>query len=231
MPCLCCHAAVCGYLIAAQPKERQRHNSKCKEHTKTLARLVEHYNALVESLRGLDAMSAYSSTSLDAVKSLDFKWLLERMQSQQQSGMGSSCEHRGATGVTVLVLTHWLLCCAGSLFHCIGVARSLQLCEADNKVSRLTEELQLLEGEMRACITYYERLIIKLQALERGLQAGSDLVAAGFTVLAGTGRYQPSPEQLLADPLARSGALSYVHAALAEVEEKLGVAQIGRAHV
>jgi hypothetical protein len=65
-----------------------------------------------------------------------------------------------------------------------GVASALELCEADNEVLRIKEELQLLPREMRVHMQYYQelisrqqRLISTLQAAPQGAEVGQQLGA------------------------------------------------------
>jgi len=51
------------------------------------------------------------------------------------------------------------------------VATALELCEADNQVLRIREELQLLPREMQAHLRHYQALIKRQEALIRALQA------------------------------------------------------------
>jgi hypothetical protein len=65
---------------AALPKERQRHNKKCKELVVALGQRVEQYNALVlEYNRGLPPGSANvrSTTNLEDVRKQQFCWVNE----------------------------------------------------------------------------------------------------------------------------------------------------------
>lgn len=50
-----------------------------------------------------------------------------------------------------------------------GVARSLELCEADNEVLRLQEELPLLRREMQAHLKYWQQHISRQQQVEHVL--------------------------------------------------------------
>ncbi|WIA38925.1 hypothetical protein OEZ86_005078 [Tetradesmus obliquus] len=50
-----------------------------------------------------------------------------------------------------------------------GVARSLEVCEADNEVCRLQEELPLLLKEMKAHLKYWQRQVDQQQQVERVL--------------------------------------------------------------
>lgn len=114
-----------------------------------------------------------------------------------------------------------------------GVARSIALCEADNEVQRIREELELLPREMTAHLRYLQQLLAKQGDVEAALlaaqrlpadqcdAAASSLVAAGYGQLAGQGRYQPSAVQLVADSQALSGALSYLRIAKVEVQRLL----------
>lgn len=52
-----------------------------------------------------------------------------------------------------------------------GVATTLELCEADNQVLRIKEELELLPMEMRAHLRHYQALIQRQEALICALQA------------------------------------------------------------
>jgi hypothetical protein len=65
-----------------------------------------------------------------------------------------------------------------------GVARSLELCEADNEVLRLQEELPLLRREMQAHLKYWQQHINRQQQVERVLldvgSKVSDAAAAGL---------------------------------------------------
>jgi hypothetical protein len=65
-----------------------------------------------------------------------------------------------------------------------GVARSLELCEADNEVLRLREELPLLRREMQAHLKYWRQCIDRQHQVERVLLDVSnkvkDAIAAGL---------------------------------------------------
>lgn len=50
------------------------------------------------------------------------------------------------------------------------MAAVLELCEADNQVLRIKEELQLLPREMRAHLRHYQTLIQRQEALINTLQ-------------------------------------------------------------
>lgn len=109
-----------------------------------------------------------------------------------------------------------------------GVARAMAVCEADNEVSRLKEEVQLLPEEMQAHVAYYRKLISRLQQLQDVLSdaaaSAQQLRDAGWCQLGGTGRYQPDIESILASTAVRSGALTFVRLAHAEVQQHLAVA-------
>jgi hypothetical protein len=121
----------------------------------------------------------------------------------------------------------------GSKLRLYGVARSIALCEADNEVQRIEEELQLLPLEMQAHLQYLQQLLAKQGEIEAALLvaqqvpasqldvAASNLVAAGYVQLGGTGRCQPSAVQLVADSQAVSGALSCLRIAKREVKRVL----------
>jgi hypothetical protein len=110
----------------------------------------------------------------------------------------------------------------GSKLRLYGVARSIALCEADNEVRRIKEELELLPQEMRAHLRYLQQLLATQSNIEAALLAAEQVpaaqleaaaggvVAAGYVQLGGTGRYQASAVQLLESSRAVSGALSYV---------------------
>ena len=83
------------------------------------------------------------------------------------------------------------LCCIGcaagddaDILRVYGVARSLELCEADNEVRRLQEELPLLRREMQAHLRYWQQQINKQQQVEDVLLDVStkvrDAAAAGL---------------------------------------------------
>jgi hypothetical protein len=82
-------------------------------------------------------------------------------------------------------------CCIGfaagddaDILRVYGVARSLELCEADNEVLRLQEELPLLRREMQAHSRYWRQQIDRQQQVEGVLLDVSsqvcDAVAAGL---------------------------------------------------
>jgi hypothetical protein len=105
----------------------------------------------------------------------------------------------------------------------------MAVCEADNEVSRIKEELQLLPKEMQAHVQFYRDLKSKLTQLQTVLAADSTptlegLHAAGFSMLLGTGRYQPSAESVLSIAGVRSGAVTFVQLAQIEVQHQLRVA-------
>jgi hypothetical protein len=104
----------------------------------------------------------------------------------------------------------------------------MAVCEAYNEVSRMKEELGLLPKEMQAHMQFYRDLEAKLKQLQAVLAADSTptleaLQAAGFSVLLGTGRYQPA-ELVLSSAAVRSGAVTFVRLAHVEVQEQLRVA-------
>jgi hypothetical protein len=121
----------------------------------------------------------------------------------------------------------------GSKLRLYGVARSIALCEADNEVQRIKEELQLLPREMQAHLQYMQQLLTKQRNIEAALlaaqqvptgqleAAASSVAAAGYVQLGGTGRYQPSAVQLLVNSRAVSGALSCVRIGMLEVQQLL----------
>jgi hypothetical protein len=97
--------------------------------------------------------------------------------------------HIGA--VTIRPINNLLLCtCIAAAgdeadpLRVYGVARSLELCEADNEVLRLQEELPLLRREMQAHLKYWQQYISRQQQVERVLLDVSgkvnDAVAAGL---------------------------------------------------
>jgi hypothetical protein len=105
----------------------------------------------------------------------------------------------------------------------------MAVCEADNEVSRIKEELRLLPKEMQAHVQFYRDLESKLTQLQTVLAADSTptlegLQAAGFSTLLGIGRYQPTAESVLSSAGVRSGAVSFVRVAQIEVQEQLRVA-------
>jgi hypothetical protein len=51
-----------------------------------------------------------------------------------------------------------------------GVSRALAICEADNEVRRIREEVQLLVREMHAHLRYWEQKVAGQAALEAALQ-------------------------------------------------------------
>jgi hypothetical protein len=124
----------------------------------------------------------------------------------------------------------------GGKLRLYGVARSIALCEADNEVQRIKEELQLLPREMRAHLQYLQQLLSKQGDIEAALlaaqqipsseraAAASSVVAAGYVQLGGAGRYQTSAEQLLSSDQALSGALSYVRIGKLESQQLLSKA-------
>lgn len=113
----------------------------------------------------------------------------------------------------------------------------MALCEADNEVQRIREELELLPREMQAHLRYLQQLLAKQGAIEAALLAAqqapagqldvaaSNLVAAGYVPLGGQGRYQPSAAQLVGNSQAVSGALSYLRIAKLEVQQLLANSQ------
>lgn len=118
---------------------------------------------------------------------------------------------------------------SGHPLRLYGVARAMAVCEADNEVSRIREELVLLPQEMQAHLQYYRGLATRLSQLEARLApacetSAQDLEAAGYTALQGGGRYQPDTSQLLSDAAARSGALTYVRLAQVEVQQQIDMA-------
>lgn len=112
----------------------------------------------------------------------------------------------------------------------------MAVCEADNEVLRIREELQLLPQEMRAHLQYLQQLLATQGGMEAALlaaqrapttqldAAADGLVAAGYAQLGGMGRYQPSALQLIGNGQAVSGALSYLRMAKLEVQQMLASA-------
>jgi hypothetical protein len=105
----------------------------------------------------------------------------------------------------------------------------MAICEADNEVARIKEELVLLPQEMQAHIRFYRDLEAQLKQLQAAMAADSvptpeGLVAAGFAVLPGMGRYQPAAADVLASSGVRSGAVTFVRLAQVEVQQLLRVA-------
>ncbi|WIA22063.1 hypothetical protein OEZ85_004408 [Tetradesmus obliquus] len=173
--------------VAAQPKERKRCNKKCTEITKNLTKLVTQYNLLVEQYNAIpQQQQPLQPATVEAVRKQEFCWV-------------SDCAAE-----------------EGSQLRLYGVARSIALCEADNEVQRIREELELLPREMTAHLRYLQQLLAKQGDVEAALlaaqrlpadqcdAAASSLVAAGYGQLAGQGRYQPSAVQLVADSQALS---------------------------
>lgn len=113
------------------------------------------------------------------------------------------------------------------------MGRSIALCEADNEVRRIKEELELLPQEMRAHLRYLQQLLATQSNIEAALLAAEQVpaaqleaaaggvVAAGYVQLGGTGRYQASAVQLLESGRAVSGALSYVRLGGLEAQQLL----------
>ncbi|KAF6253505.1 hypothetical protein COO60DRAFT_1668684 [Scenedesmus sp. NREL 46B-D3] len=149
-------------------------------------------------------------------------------------------QHSRWTRVPTLSAVTCTPCCAvvnaaeeGSKLRLYRVARSIALCEADNEVQRIEEELQLLPLEMQAHLRYLRQLLAKQGEIEAALlaaqqvptsqldAAASNLATAGYVQLGGTGRYQPSAVQLVANNQAVSGALSYLRIAQQEVRQVL----------
>lgn len=100
----------------------------------------------------------------------------------------------------------------------------MEVCEADNAVARIKEELVLLPREMQAYVSNHRGLLQRLQQLQLALAGDStaeQLEAAGYTPLDGTGRYQPSAQSLQSHAGLRSGAMVYVGVALTEVRQRL----------
>lgn len=107
-----------------------------------------------------------------------------------------------------------------------GVACAVSVCEADNEVSRIKEELLLLPKEMNAHLSYYRNLAARLTQLQTLLTAddgptAEHLQAAGYSVLQGVGRYQPSVEGIVSNAAVRSGVLTLVGLAQFEVKQLL----------
>lgn len=105
-----------------------------------------------------------------------------------------------------------------------GVARAMEVCEADNEVARIKEELALLPQEMRAYLSYHTGLLQRLQQLQLALagdNTAEQLQAAGYTALQGSGRYQPSVQAVELSGSLRSGAMVFVGLALTEVRQRL----------
>jgi len=102
----------------------------------------------------------------------------------------------------------------------------MAVCEADNEVSRIKEELALLPQEMQAHLQHYRGLATRMAQLEARLapaceSTAEDLRAAGYTTLQGGGRYQPDMNQVLTVAAVRSGALTFVRLAQVEVRQQL----------
>jgi hypothetical protein len=120
-----------------------------------------------------------------------------------------------------------VMCCAvqqGSALRIYGVARAMEVCEADNEVARIKEELALLPQEMRAYVSYHRGLLQRLQQLQLTLAGNStaqQLQAAGYTALEGAGRYQPNVQDVERSGGVRSGAAVFVGLALTEVRQRL----------
>lgn len=112
----------------------------------------------------------------------------------------------------------------------------MSVCEADNEVSRIREELELLPREMRAHVSYYRRLAARLSKLQAALVPDSEptaeeLLAIAYTMLQGQGRYQPAMDDVLARGAVRSGALTFVRLAEVEVQQRLAEAAVAFAGV
>jgi hypothetical protein len=117
-----------------------------------------------------------------------------------------------------------------------GVARSIALCEADNEVQRIKEELELLPREMSAHLQHLQQLLAQQEGIEAALlaaqqspsspqlEAATGLAAAGYVQLGGAGRYVPSVVQLVSTAATVSGALSLLRVAKLEVQQLLSKA-------
>jgi hypothetical protein len=104
----------------------------------------------------------------------------------------------------------------------------MEVCEADNEVARIKEELEVLPKEMSAHLSHYCKLAAHLQHLQVALAAeptAQQLHDAGYTMLQGTGRYQPSSEAVAASAHVRSGTLTFVSLAEWEVQQQLAKAR------
>jgi hypothetical protein len=98
---------------------------------------------------------------------------------------------------------------AGHPLRKYGVACAVSVCEADNEVSRIKEELLLLPREMNAHMSYYRKLAARLTQLQAILAADvgptvEQLQAAGYVALQGVGRFQPSAEDIASSDVVRS---------------------------
>lgn len=74
--------------------------------------------------------------------------------------------------ISIFFFFHFCVAAAGDEadpLRVYGVARSLELCEADNEVLRLQEELPLLRREMQAHLKYWQQHISRQQQVERVL--------------------------------------------------------------
>lgn len=236
------HAHAAATCRTAEPKERQRHHGKCKELMAQLEQHVTDYNMLAQALQQLG--HAYGTTTVEAVRQRLFRWQAERavqyggehaccsvcmtrcvyILQPMRDAMPYTCKH------TVVLALHLAADARfGNIFRRYGVGRALQLCEADNNVQRIKEELGLLVQEMRAHVSFYRNLMERLEQLEAAMLApvggASRLEAAGYHMLPGAGRYQPSAQQLVSDPLALSGAVTFLRVAKHEVSRKLQLAR------
>ncbi|WIA35963.1 hypothetical protein OEZ86_004340 [Tetradesmus obliquus] len=134
--------------VAAQPKERKRCNKKCTEITKNLTKLVTQYNLLVEQYNAIpQQQQPLQPATVEAVRKQEFCWV-------------SDCAAE-----------------EGSQLRLYGVARSIALCEADNEVQRIREELELLPREMTAHLCHLQQLLAKQGDDETALLAAQRLPA------------------------------------------------------
>ncbi|KAF8060106.1 hypothetical protein HT031_005045 [Scenedesmus sp. PABB004] len=189
---------------AAEPRKQQKYYDASAKEMKKLNALVERYNALVDCDRQcgtylgmLEAEPFKDHLSAADVSAGRFPWATDRNVQE------------------------------GSLLHVFGVARALKVVQADNKVERLQEEVSLLLREMARHLQYWQREVARLDRLAQALQMGgaAALKAAGYKLLPGVGRFQPSEEQLAIDARAASGALSMVGVAREEAFRHLRRAQ------
>jgi hypothetical protein len=81
-----------------------------------------------------------------------------------------------------------------------GVAAALELCEADNQVLRIKEELQLLPREMHAHLRHYQALIQRQEVLINTLQAAqptaNDAAARQLSAMLQVGPFWPAVQHL-----------------------------------
>jgi len=112
----------------------------------------------------------------------------------------------------------------GNPLRSYGVARAMAVCEADNEVSRIREELDLLPREMRAHVSYYRRLAARLSKLRAALVPDSEPTAEELQAIGYT-------DVVLASGAVCSGALTFVRLAEVEVQQRLAEAALAFASV